>query len=210
MFDSEYEKKWNDYLVEGTSNVLKNNFGITNYDELLLKEADICAKKLFELHVNPVEGEFDTKHLKAIHKYLFEEIYPFAGEFRNVYMGKNGSYFSPVDEIEESLKVAFIEFSEQLSKVQTKSDYNTLLVDMYIILLNIHPFREGNGRTIREFIREYANSKSKDLSIGEFEFNWSNVNIELLEESIRYARAFRSCFEIEFDKALTPVNNMKL
>lgn len=67
-------------------------------------------------------------------------------------------------------------------------------------------FAEGNGRTIREFIREYANSKSRELPIGEVNFSWANVDKDAINEVIDKGRAFRSIIELEFMKALKPVS----
>ena len=90
--------KWEEYLISGT-NVLKNKFNIVEREELIKKEIEITFEKLLELQLSPICMNFDEEHLKAIHKYLFEDIYYFAGEYRNVYMGKNNSYFASVDEI---------------------------------------------------------------------------------------------------------------
>ena len=70
-------------------------------------------------------------------------------------------------------------------------------------------FAEGNGRSIREFIREYANHKSKELPFGEINFSWSNVNQEAINEVIDKSRAFRSIIEMEFMKAFEPVVEKK-
>ena len=70
--------RWNSYFIPGT-NVLKNKLGITNNEELKQAEADITFTKLAELYDNPIEGNFDSEHLKAIHRYLFKDIYSFAG-----------------------------------------------------------------------------------------------------------------------------------
>lgn len=77
---------------------------------------------------------------------------------------------------------------------------------MYVELLNIHPFREGNGRAIKEFIREYANEKSKQLAIGEINFSWANVNTEEINRYIDKAIVYRSNIENEFMKAFEKVD----
>ena len=84
---------WESYFIEGT-NVLKNNLGIVDSKELLNKEVEITAKKLVELYITPINVDFGKEHLKAIHYYLFSDIYPFAGQYINVYMQKNNSYFA--------------------------------------------------------------------------------------------------------------------
>lgn len=192
--------KWEEYLISGT-NVLKNKFNIVEREELIKKEIEITFEKLLELQLSPVCMNFDEEHLKAIHKYLFEDIYYFAGEYRNVYMVKNNSYFASVDEIPFRLRILFEQKEKEINTVYDEYHFACFLAGFYVELLNIHPFREGNGRTIREFIREYANEKSKDKSFGEIDFNWANVDIEVIHEFIDKASAFRSIIELEFMKA---------
>ena len=78
---------WDSYLIPG-SDVLKNKLGITNYEELKEIEKNIVRKKLAYLYLKPINGNFDTNHLLNIHKFIFDEIYPFAGEFRICSMQK--------------------------------------------------------------------------------------------------------------------------
>lgn len=209
MTIEENDINWANYFVDGKS-VLKNKLGITDYEELKEKETEITAKKLFELYVNPIDMNFDKDHLKAIHNYLFSSIYPFAGEYRNVYMQKNNSYFAPVEEIDARLIHTFEYIESQLKSVNDKYDFACLLAELYAHLLHIHPFREGNGRTIREFVREYANEKSKYFDFGPFNFSWKNVNGEEIDSIIGKSLAFRSIIELQFLKALEPLEKNKI
>lgn len=209
MTIEENDINWANYFVDGKS-VLKNKLGIIDYEKLKEKETEITAKKLFELYVNPIDMEFDKSHLKEIHNYLFCDIYPFAGEYRNVYMQKNNSYFAPVDEIDIRLTYTFEYIEYKLKKVKTKYDFACLLAELYAHLLHVHPFREGNGRTIREFVREYANEKSKYFDFGPLNFSWKNVNGEEIDSVIGKSLAFRSIIELEFLKALEPLEKNKI
>lgn len=195
---------WSNYFIDGT-NVLKNKLGITNYEYLKEMEAEITATKLFELYTEPIDLKFDVEHLKAIHHYLFSDIYPFAGEYRNVYMQKNNSYFSPVEQIEIRLNETIKYVNDYLETINSKYEFAGLLAEFYVLLQHIHPFREGNGRTIREFIREYANEKSKKFSFGPINFSWKNVDGEVIYSIIDKSLAFRSAIELEFLKALEPI-----
>ncbi len=205
MMNEENTKRWNEYFIPGTE-VLKNNLGITSKEELKKKEIEITFEKMVELYKNPIDMNFDTYHLRMIHFYLFSDIYPFAGKNRTVYMDKNNSYFAPVEEIDYRLDYTFKMMNEEIKTVNSKFSFASFLATYYVELLNIHPFREGNGRTIREFIREYANSKSKELPIGEFTFSWASVDKDAINEVIDKGRAFRSIIELEFMKALNPIS----
>ena len=201
----ENDKNWNAYFYEGTD-VLKNKLGITSYQELKEKEIEVTFERLLELQVNPIEMDFDENHLRAIHFYLFQDIYPFAGEYRTVYMEKNNSYFAAVNDIPIRLKDTLTQMKEEEKYITSRYSFASHLASYYVELLQIHPFREGNGRTIREFIREYANEKSKKLSFGEVEFSWNLVDQKALQENIDKAVAFHSSIELEFQKALQSKN----
>ena len=149
-----HDVRWDNYFYPGT-NVLKNKLGITDADELQQVEADITFRKLTELYVNPIEGNFDATHYRDIHRYLFEDIYPFAGEFRNVDMRKD-FYFVTNSEIEASLDTVLNEMHQDFLKCQCYRDYVIFLAEFYYDILTVHPFREGNGRTTREFLREFV------------------------------------------------------
>lgn len=89
-----YEARNSVYCYEGT-NVQKNKLNI--HDNLTLERAEtkIVAAKLFEMRKNKQIGDFDINHLINIHKYLFEDIYPFAGKFKNENIAKG--FFSFAD-----------------------------------------------------------------------------------------------------------------
>ncbi len=151
-----YEARNSIYCYEGT-NVLINNLGIQDNNTLQKAENKIVLAKLFELRKNKMIGNFDIDHIIGIHKYLFEDIYPFAGKFRNENIAKGFFSFAEWEFIDEQLE-------QLLSKLQEQNhlkddNEGKLIKDLayYMAELNVlHPFREGNGRTIREFIRELA------------------------------------------------------
>ena len=99
----------------------------------------------------------DRKHIKQIHKYLFEDIYPFAGEFRTENIAKGEFRFAQSEYIEPELenllnKLKKENYLEGLDKKEL-----AIKLAYYLAELNVlHPFREGNGRTNREFIRQLA------------------------------------------------------
>lgn len=204
----ENDINWNNYFIEGT-NTLKNKLGIVNRDELLEKEIEISAKRLFELYITPINMNFDKEHLKAIHYHLFSDIYPFAGEYRTVYMQKNNSYFASVEDIDRKLDEIFMYMNQDINNIYDKYSFASFLANYYVLLLHVHPFREGNGRTIREFIREYANEKSKDMPFGRVDFLWANVDGEAIESVIDKSMALKSLIELEFFKALVPFEESK-
>jgi len=186
----EEEVKWNSYFIDGT-NTLKNKLEITDRDLLVQKEKEITFKKLVELYLKPIKGKFNAEHLKEIHKYLFDDIYYFAGEYRNVNISKNASSpFLDYTVIEEELDYILNNIINHIIK-NSNSDflYAEQLAILYHKLIRVHPFREGNGRTTREFMRElvlHCNNYFNDYDY-ELDFNRKEVDKnKLLEGSIAY------------------------
>ncbi len=122
--------------------ILENKLNITDQTELAREEERISkthAKKIFETgYLNTLEpGTFET--LKKIHKFLFEEIYEFAGDLRKVNIAKENFRFTPLVYLEESIK--------NIEKMP-QSSYEEI-IEKYVEMNIAHPFREGNGRSTR-------------------------------------------------------------
>lgn len=119
--------------------ILKNKLNIDNQVELSKVEEKISkqkAKQLFDSRdINKIEiGTFEG--LAYIHKYLFEDIYDFAGKIRNVNIAKKNFRFVPVMYLESAL--------ESISKMPQNSFEE--IIEKYVEMNIAHPFREGNGR----------------------------------------------------------------
>ena len=80
------------YLYPGT-NVLKNLRDIRNPGTLACFEAEATTRRIVELIHSPAQGQFDTAHLRAIHRRIFQDVYEWAGQFRTVYISKDGHLF---------------------------------------------------------------------------------------------------------------------
>ena len=122
--------------------ILDNKLKITDPSELAREEERISkrkAKEMFETgYLKTLEpGTFKT--LKEIHKYLFEEIYDFAGEIRKVNIAKGNFRFTPLTYLEEAVK--------NIEKMP-QSTYEDI-IEKYVEMNIAHPFREGNGRSTR-------------------------------------------------------------
>lgn len=151
-----YESRNSIYCYKN-SNVLVNKFNITNQNRLENVERRIVLNNLYELRSNQYIGKFDITHFTNIHKMLFEDIYPFAGLFRTENIAKDNFRFAEWNYIESELIRILNELkNEEYLKNKDKKELSIRLA-YYMSELNVlHPFREGNGRTIREFIRQLA------------------------------------------------------
>lgn len=122
--------------------MLENKLGITDSTELARLEEKVSKKNALRLFET---GELDRmtagtyQSLAKIHKYLFEDIYEFAGKLRNVNLAKGNFRFVPVMYLEEALK--------HIDKMPQKSFEQ--IVEKYVEMNVAHPFREGNGRSMR-------------------------------------------------------------
>ena len=121
---------------------IENKLGITNSAELAREEERISKKKALELFENGVLDNLEAgvfSSLKVIHKYLFDEIYEFAGEIRVVNIAKGNFRFAPVMYLAAAL--------ENIDKMP-QSTFDEI-VEKYVEMNIAHPFREGNGRSTR-------------------------------------------------------------
>ena len=197
-------KSWEDYLIPGT-NILKNKLGIINQEELTKKEAEIVIEKLTALiYAGGMNGNFDAKHLCAIHHFLFSDLYDFAGIYREVQIYKITSFLSP-EKIPLELD-KLLEFAKQ-KEVNTNSLYEiaSFLANFYYELIRIHPFREGNGRTIREFLREFTSYKFPDYQLDLSKIDKKNFLIGVVDHD-----TYPSLLIYEIYNALTKVSKKAL
>lgn len=154
--DELYEARNSIYCYEGTE-VLKNKLNIKDNKKLLEVERKLVLAKLYELRQDKEVKEFDLSHFVGIHRFLFEDIYPFAGLFRTENIAKGSFRFAEWEYIEQELKRLFQELKEENTLEGLSEERFIKRLAYYMSELNvIHPFREGNGRTIREWTRELA------------------------------------------------------
>ena len=152
--------------------VLKNKLGIDNEEELNKAERMITSYKLAQLFLNPGRQTFDVAHYLAIHKYLFNDIYPFAGEIRSEIISKRIPFCMPLL-IYSNLKETLAQARAMVPYLTDKDKLLTYIPELYSNLDIIHPFREGNGRTLREFIRQYIDYVCKKNYIGPYYIDFS-------------------------------------
>lgn len=180
LVDKDKDSQWLKYYYPGT-NVIFNNYGIKDYDMLKEVEATNSFNRLMELQDKPINMNFDKNHLNEINKYLFEDVYPFAGKYRDINMPEEYGGFLEIKDVQDIglyLDTLFEKTNKELMLVDDKKKFAELISTLYKELMKCHPFREGNGRTIREFVREYSIAKSKELGIGNLELDWSKIDKE--------------------------------
>ena len=138
-----------DNCYPGTT-VLVNKLHI--HDEAALQEAEVLATYVnaSKLEQCPLEGVFDFAHYKAIHQFLFSDLYDWAGQIRTVNLSKKGTDFCPAEMIEPQAKLIFDRLKEQnYFKGLSHDAFVEEITDFYCTTNYLHPFREGNGRSMR-------------------------------------------------------------
>ena len=144
---------------------LENKLGLTGSADLAREEERISKKKAVELFETGIldtlpAGKFAT--LQAIHKYLFEDIYDFAGKIRTVNIAKGNFRFAPLMYLQTAL--------ENIDKMP-QSNFDEI-VEKYVEMNIAHPFREGNGRSTRIWLDHILKNE-----IGKV-VDWSKVDKE--------------------------------
>lgn len=173
----EYELD-SDYCYPGTY-VLKNKLNITDENELKSAERSITSLRTAQFIQNPIEGKMDFNYLKNIHKFIFGDIYEWAGKTRTVNIAK-GNSFCRCEFIEEQMESVMRRLEKENYLANLNIEMLAERLAYYIGEINaIHPFREGNGRTQRMFIECLALRNGFLLDFAKIS------NEEMLEASVQ-------------------------
>ena len=152
---------------EGTS-CLINKLGVKDDKKLKEFEAAVTLAKASELEKEPILNAFEVAHYKAIHKFLFEDIYEWAGEYRTINMSKKGTSFADAEKIPELMEACFKRLKDNdLFRNNSFDEFVENIVDFYQVTNMIHPFREGNGRTQRLFITQLIRHNGYDINFSD-------------------------------------------
>jgi cell filamentation protein len=144
-----------DYFTDDL--ILRNKLGLKDEQVLKNAEEEIVAARMVEVIENPVNGSYDFDMLKKIHRKLFSDIYEFAGEVRTVRIAKDNSVFCYPEFIEEYQNNIFEKLKQQnYLTALSKETFIQRFSELSGELNALHPFREGNGRTIRIFLKHLA------------------------------------------------------
>ena len=144
-----------DPYVYPETNVLRNLRDIRDPDRLSKFEMDMTTRRVAELQQEPIVGRFDSQHIKTIHRHIFQDVYAWAGEFRTVDISRSGQF-----------PFAFSQPPEFCNRAAH-----------YMGELNaIHPFRDGNGRMQREFIRQLAERNG-------YAIDWTRISRDQMTEA---------------------------
>ena len=148
--------------------VLINKFDIYDEDALEEIETVITSQKIALLEQQPLAGGFDFEHYKAIHQFIFEDLYEWAGESRTVNISKTGTIFCPHDKIAEQADAIFVYLGKNdYFRNLPRSEFILEIVDFYNNTNYLHPFREDNGRSQRVFVAHLVRNAGYDIDFAD-------------------------------------------
>lgn len=151
------------------SEVLINLFNLTDEDKLKELEKVYTLFRLSELRIKIPTDPLDREAFLEIHRYILQDIYPFAGKLRKEMISKGSSSFAHPKFIDAELRRIFTELEKDNYLKELSKDKFIPRFAHYLAELNaLHPFREGNGRTVREFARQLA------LNAG-YQLDWEHI-----------------------------------
>ncbi len=157
--------------------VLINHFNITNTSELNEIEADLTKLSIDQLIINPPPAIFNTDYHCFLHREIFNDVYPWAGELRVVDICKGSTIFLENEKIRTSLDELFTEMADQNYYRGFDAEKLSAHAGIFLNKLNfIHPFREGNGRTQRLLLTQIAQQAG-------FSINWASISSDSMRKA---------------------------
>ncbi len=196
--DYSYEYSWDQRYCYPNSSVLINKLNIKNADSLVEAEREITSLKLAVAKADPIKGKLDFAHLQSIHRFIFEDIYSWAGELRQVDISK-GNQFCLCRHLQTYGERVFSELQAENFLIASKDVPHRLAY--YLSEINVlHPFREGNGRTQRLFIEYLAN-------VAGFSVDFSKVSPRemIVASADSFARRYDSIYDL-FERITTQIS----
>jgi cell filamentation protein len=152
-----------DPYLDPNTGVLRNLLGARTNTELAQHEANLTAAALYRLDLTPVPGHYDLQHLQAIHTAIFGDIYHWAGTTRTVGLAK-GDAFCPPHLIHTAAEQIFGNLAAENHLRDLDPEQFTARTSTYYAAVNqLHPFREGNGRTQRAFFTQLARDAGYEI-----------------------------------------------
>lgn len=144
------------YVYPDTA-VLRNNLEIHDFQKLSQAEADIVGLALRALTDKPLPGGYDLEHWQAFHRRIFGGLYPWAGELRTVQIAKPNAFYARPEHIAGYAQGIFAELArEDHLKGLDRLAFLERLTHYHAEMYAVHPFREGNTRSLRAFLSQLA------------------------------------------------------
>ena len=203
MSKYDYEYEWDIVYCYPDSSVLKNKLNIVDAEALLVAEREITALRIAGIMDAPVRGKFDFKHLQAIHRAIFSDVFAWAGEPRTVDISK-GNQFCLSRHIGTYAAGIFARLKEDRFLLGKSAEEMPERLTYYLSEINVlHPFRDGNGRAQRVFIEYLAQSAGFDVDFSQVDGK------EMIETSaLSFAKEYKPMTKM-FTRILSPISRQE-
>lgn len=170
-----------DPYLDPDTGVLRNSVGAGDREELARAEADLVFARTVQLDSSEIAETRDLAELQAIHRHLFQDVYPWAGEVRTVDIRITAEGFLPVVALDRAAGIAAMDLkSERYLRGMPREQFVARLAHHYDQFNYIHPFREGNGRTQRVFWSRVARTAG-------WELDWTRVDGKINDHASQVA-----------------------
>lgn len=197
--DYSYDYEWDREYCYPDSNVLRNKLNILDSDALAVAEREITSIRLAVAKAQPIRGQFDLKHLQKIHRFVFGDIYSWAGKLRHVNISK-GNQFCLAINLDTYGENLFRKLKQEHYLIDSGLDAPHRLA-WYLSEINVlHPFREGNGRVQRLFIEYLAN-----VAGWRVDFSVVTPHEMIVASADSFACEYDSIYAL-FDRITTPIS----
>lgn len=152
------------------STALRNKFGTRSANKLARLEYAATAARIDEMHRWPPPALFDLDELRRLHGHIFQDVYDWAGSIRSVDIAKAGQMFCRPAFLEsEGNRLADALATERLLRGLDRKTFVERLAEHYGDWNALHPFRDGNGRSTREFFRQLAKQAGYEFDLTKIE-----------------------------------------
>lgn len=168
------KEKFEALFYPGTQTLI-NRFGEKDPERLAKIERDISTLTATEIRKNPVQGNYDLAHMSAIHKRVFDPVYPWAGQVRDFTLSKRRpdgfvTVFAHPTELQKHNQ----ELKDLMARTKNftavdQKDFPREMARAYQLVNEMHPFREGNGRVHRIYLDSLANNAGHKLDFSKIE-----------------------------------------
>jgi cell filamentation protein len=149
---------------------LINKLGIVDATKLAHAEFRLASIRDVQASRSSIPGNFGLSHLQEFHRFLFQDVYPWAGKTRTVDISKPGATFCHWRYVDDEVSAVLAELSAEGHLIGFNRDAFLASLAHFYGELNVrHPFREGNGRTLRAFLRQLGAAAG-------FQLDWSELN----------------------------------
>lgn len=173
--------------LQPINNTLKNKFGITDIHELNEIEANYTALRLRELAMVPLPGDYDFTHLRNMHKYIFQDVYSWAGKKRNVEIVKGERLLDGESVDYTGYRSIRLHASKVLSRMNRINwskmsreaqvrEFSKCFADLW----RVHAFRDGNTRTVVTFCLQFAEQHGMKMDREMFKIHSKQVHDHLV------------------------------